>query len=341
MIEMPHKDLEELSAYCAHIGRDPLLVQGPGGNVSSKDGEVLWVKASGTWLAEAEAKNIFVPVDLQALRADIAEGNFSASPQTLGETVLRPSIETLLHALMPHKFVVHLHAIEPLAHLVRKDVHDTLPRLMDTKKGWAFVDYFKPGADLARAIFFAMERVPNIEVVFMVSHGIVIGADSIAGIDKILKRLIRFTATTALVEDDAPAPLAMGELERLGYYPCTDGGVNQLAQDRGLLNRVINDWALYPDHLVFLGERPVILGDILTVHNLSRLEKLPSYLFAPEVGVYEHLVATPAHRAQIRCYFDVLSRQSDTQQLSTLNSTQIDEIINWDAERYRQVQNLK
>lgn len=338
---MLHKDRDELSAYCAQIGQDRLLVQGPGGNVSSKDGEVLWVKASGTWLAEAQAKDIFVPVDLQALRAELVKGNFSASPQTLGELALRPSIETLLHALMPHKFVAHLHAIEPLAHLVRKGVRDTLPSLMNTKKGWACVNYFKPGADLARAIFFAMERVPNIEVVFMVNHGIVIGAESIAGIDNILERLIRLTATTALVADDAVAPIAMGELERLGYHPCNDGGVNQLAQNRGLLERLTSDWALYPDHLVFLGDRPAILGDMLTVHDLSRLEKLPNYLFVPEVGVYENVVATPAHRAQIRCYFDVLSRQSDTQQLSTLNSTQIDEIINWDAERYRQVQNLK
>ena len=30
--------------FCQSLGRDPLLVQGAGGNVSWKDGEVLWVK---------------------------------------------------------------------------------------------------------------------------------------------------------------------------------------------------------------------------------------------------------------------------------------------------------
>jgi rhamnose utilization protein RhaD (predicted bifunctional aldolase and dehydrogenase) len=39
--------------YCSTIGRDPLLVQGAGGNVSWKEGNTLWIKASGTWLADA------------------------------------------------------------------------------------------------------------------------------------------------------------------------------------------------------------------------------------------------------------------------------------------------
>ncbi len=56
---------KQVKAFCAQIGADPLLVQGPGGNVSWKDGDVLWVKASGAWLAHAAGKDeIFIPVDL-------------------------------------------------------------------------------------------------------------------------------------------------------------------------------------------------------------------------------------------------------------------------------------
>jgi len=50
--------------YCAAIGADPLLVQGAGGNVSWKESDTLWVKASGTWLKEAVQKDIFVPVEI-------------------------------------------------------------------------------------------------------------------------------------------------------------------------------------------------------------------------------------------------------------------------------------
>ena len=67
--------------YCSTIGADPLLVQGAGGNVSWKEEDTLWVKASGTWLAEAAGKDIFVPVDLPHLRAAIASGDFSVTPR--------------------------------------------------------------------------------------------------------------------------------------------------------------------------------------------------------------------------------------------------------------------
>ena len=46
----------EVTDYCAHIGADPLLVQGAGGNVSWKEDGTLWIKASGKWLAGAPAR---------------------------------------------------------------------------------------------------------------------------------------------------------------------------------------------------------------------------------------------------------------------------------------------
>src|SRR5450830_1321794 len=112
---------EQVKAYCARIGNDPLLVQGAGGNFSWKDDGLLWVKASGTWLAQAMENDIFVPVDLTHLRLEIGRGNFSVTPNVIGPSNLKPSIETLLHALMPHKVVAHLHAIEILAYLVREN----------------------------------------------------------------------------------------------------------------------------------------------------------------------------------------------------------------------------
>ena len=122
-----------IAKFCAELGVDPLLVQGAGGNISWKDetNAILWVKASGTWLAEAMQKDIFVPVNLLHLRHAIQRHDFSVIPQLQGESVLRPSIETLLHALMPQRIVVHLHAIEILAHLVRVDCEENIQSLFD------------------------------------------------------------------------------------------------------------------------------------------------------------------------------------------------------------------
>ncbi len=63
-MQPPRNPERARAAMSARVGRNILLVQGAGGNSSIKDGDVLWVKASGTWLADAEDKEIFVPVSL-------------------------------------------------------------------------------------------------------------------------------------------------------------------------------------------------------------------------------------------------------------------------------------
>ena len=80
---------KQVKQFCARIGTDPLLVQGPGGNVSWKDDDVLWIKASGKWLAKACDEEIFVPVSLSYLQEAISNKNFSCSPLILGGTKLR------------------------------------------------------------------------------------------------------------------------------------------------------------------------------------------------------------------------------------------------------------
>ena len=56
--------LAELAAFSARLGRDPEQVQAAGGNTSLKADGLLWVKASGLWLADALDRDLFVPVAL-------------------------------------------------------------------------------------------------------------------------------------------------------------------------------------------------------------------------------------------------------------------------------------
>src|SRR5512138_3710491 len=95
-------ELQSLRNVSARVGRDIRLVQGAGGNTSLKADGVLWVKASGAWLMEADQRDIFVPVDLPgALRA--LEQGIERMPVADPAAKLRPSIETSLHALLPHR----------------------------------------------------------------------------------------------------------------------------------------------------------------------------------------------------------------------------------------------
>lgn len=322
--------------YCSEIGTDPLLVQGAGGNVSWKEGDTLWVKASGTWLADASNKDIFVPVNLPHLRAAIQSGDFTVIPQPLGESLLRPSIETLLHALMPHRIVMHLHAIEILAHLVRKDCQTTFQRLLAPSINWALVDYHKPGADLAKAVHSVLGQKSVTDVIFLKNHGVVIGGNSVTDIKNTLNELTSALCTT-------PAEIISGKTEGTmpalfdQYLPVQDEKISQLALNTELFQRLNMEWVLYPDHAVFLGVRSYTYNSLQDFANqINSYQEQPELVFIRNIGVFVKSTFNKAKYAQLRCYVDILTRQGLDSNILALSEMQISELLNWDAEKYRQ-----
>ena len=327
----------QVKAYCAKIGADPLLSQGAGGNVSWKDGELLWVKASGTWLAHAENEEIFIAVDLAHLRIEIADENFSATPKVVGDSSLRPSIETMLHALMPHKVVVHLHAVEILAHLVRinslADLHQLIPDDVD----WVFVDYFKPGEELAKSVSTHIAGHPGADVIFLKNHGVVVGAESILEIEGIINSL---TQTFSLDTGEhfhkqvcSPTPKQVN-----GYVYFQHGDLHQLATNKEYFDYLRTKWALYPDHIVFLGHSPHVYESFDEFAcTREKLTELPELVFIYKEGVYVLPNFSKAKTAQLICYYNVLIRQKSMSQLNSLSDAQVSELIHWEAEKYRKI----
>lgn len=329
--------LGPMNAFCARIGADPMLVQGAGGNVSWKDGNILWVKASGGWLADAADQNIFVPIDLPPLRSALDQGDFSVQPQVLGGSPLRPSIETLLHALMPQTVVVHVHAIEVLAHLVREDFHSGFNALLADSTPWEAVAYQKPGSPLAREIHAVLAKSPNAQVIFLANHGVVVGAADIAEADQILGELTqRLKIQPGATEIQAQPVSRPPECPMDVYIPIADLEIHQLAIHPMLFDRLRSDWALYPDHVVFLGPRAFAYDawqELMDGRSAS--DALPELVFIRGMGVYAQASFGKAKLAQLRCYRDVLLRQSPHIPLRTLTEPQILELLNWDAEKYR------
>ncbi|MDO8772568.1 MAG: class II aldolase/adducin family protein [Burkholderiaceae bacterium] len=321
--------------YCATIGADPLLVQGAGGNVSWKDDDILWVKASGTWLAEAMEKDIFVPLDLPHLLNALDSGNFSVVPRLHGESLFRPSIETLLHALMPQRVVVHLHAIEVLAHLVHDNFQADFQSLLDESTPWAVVDYYKPGAALAAAISAALIQKPMAKVIFLKNHGVVIGGEDVAEVNQILSRLTQALSTRpAYIRHPSHLMSVANLIDQ--YAPVADLDIHQLALNSDLFKRLSSDWALYPDHVVFLGPRAWVYRTWEALHDEKQMaDELPELVFIYGEGVYAKPSFNKAKQVQLRCYYDVMARQNSHSTMSVLTNIQIAELLNWDAEQYR------
>jgi rhamnose utilization protein RhaD (predicted bifunctional aldolase and dehydrogenase) len=336
-----HHDISQL---CSALGKDRLLVQGAGGNVSWKEDSILWVKGSGTWLANADKEDLFVPVNLTDMRTALSQANFDSKPQVIGEQPLRPSIETILHALMPQIIVVHLHAIDALAHLVTRDSQATIQRLFKEAKQSAihaiFIGYHKPGPELAQAIDHALSRQPNANVVFLKNHGIVIGGSSSQEIWQLLQSI-----TDICKSENAPQqrpflknlPMVTPECAK-HYVAFPDINVQELALDPTLFKRLKSDWVLFPDHAVFLGQKAftyVSWADFLA----NNLGAIPELIFIENVGVFIKPDFSLAKIAQLGCYFDVISRVAPDAHLEPLDEAAIYALLSWGAEKHRQQMN--
>ena len=148
------------------LGRDRSLVLHGGGNTSVKlrqpnlfgeEEEVLYVKGSGWDLATIEESG-FAPLRLAAVRR-LAELPALSDPQmveqlsahTLRAGAPPPSVEAILHAVLPHRFVDHTHAD---AVVTVTDTADGAERVREIYGDSVIVvPYVMPGFALARAVF--------------------------------------------------------------------------------------------------------------------------------------------------------------------------------------------
>lgn len=315
----------ELERYSAQWGADPDLVQGAGGNTSVKrDGQLL-IKASGLRLADAERENIFVDVDLSAALA-MVDG--ASAPVTAG--ALRPSIETSFHAVLPHRYVVHLHAVDVIAFAVRSDGAEALAPLLAGMR-WGWVPYRKPGASLAREIATLLRRQGPLDIVVLANHGLIVGADDCRSADRLVRDIrdrLRPTIRQAPVDERDLRRVA----DRLELEPARIPTAHLAATSSVSLGFAMAG-TLYPDHAVFLGRGATRLdaGD----------ERIPDWgesllHLVPGLGALLPIGAPPEAHEMAGCLGAVASRIAADAKVAPLSDEQTAELLQWDAEHYRQ-----
>lgn len=316
--------LKQLSAT---LGSDPLLVQAAGGNTSIKQEGVMWIKASGTWLQDATTKDIFVPLNLAALSKALQEDSpdcESCLPfvqQDLNTLGLRPSIETSVHGLMPQRVVLHVHCVNTIAWAIREDAEIQLSRRLHGFN-WSFIPYARPGLQLARAI--SQNLKPSSNVIVLQNHGLAVAAETVALAADLLHQ-----AVAALVCPMRPVPSAdYAALEQMclntDYRPVHHPVSHSAAIDARALKQGCVD-VFYPDHVVFLGTS--ISTDIRSGSPA---------IAVPNKGMLIRKDAKPSIEPMLRCLGDVFLRTAADATLKALTATEIDQLINWDAEKYRQ-----
>jgi len=318
-------DLEALAALSAKIGADPMLIQAAGGNTSVKDGDVMWIKASGTLLAEALDKDIFVPCNLSAMRDSLTRGEARADQAQEFALVpggLRPSIETSLHAVFPQRVVVHAHCVHTLAHAVQADPVAAIGAKLDAFD-WGIVPYVKPGANLAGQVRGVVEQ--GCDVVVLGNHGIIVAAETAEDAGALLARV--FEALRVV-----PVPILN---TNLGDVPegwvIGPAALSYIALDPVRL-AMATGGSLYPDHVIFCG-----VGALAA--QTPPDGDTPPFVLIPGQGALLRADASAGVQALAQCLGDVLMRVPEGAALNYLTLEQNGELLNWDAEKYRQALN--
>jgi len=168
------------------LGRDPKLVLHGGGNTSLKtrmrdlfgeEVEVLRVKSTGADMAAIgpegfSAVRLLPMRQLRALEAIDDEELVSIERANLIDPAgANPSVEMMLHAFLPHKFIDHTHATAVLSVIDQPDGEQKCAEVFG--KRLAFVPYLMPGFGLAKKAIEVFERAKPVEGLILSKHGIV------------------------------------------------------------------------------------------------------------------------------------------------------------------------
>jgi rhamnose utilization protein RhaD (predicted bifunctional aldolase and dehydrogenase)/NAD(P)-dependent dehydrogenase (short-subunit alcohol dehydrogenase family) len=167
------------------LGGDPLLVLHGGGNTSVKTRmadllgethEVLCVKGSGWDMGAIEPAGL-PAVKLEPLRKlrrldRLSDEDMVNVQRTnlLSASAPNPSVETLLHAFLPAKFIDHTHAAAVLSLVDQPNAKDLVEEVYNGSMG--FVPYVIPGFQLAKLSAEVFEAKPSVAGLILNKHGI-------------------------------------------------------------------------------------------------------------------------------------------------------------------------
>jgi rhamnose utilization protein RhaD (predicted bifunctional aldolase and dehydrogenase) len=185
--------ITELVQLSRWYGSTPGYVIGGGGNTSYKEGSILYIKGSGTSLATIDEVG-FVRMDRERLKSiwlrSYSTNASEREAQVLddlmaarfpGEEHKRPSVETLLHDLLPFAYVVHTHPALVNGLTCAQRGETVAHRLFGEQALW--IPYTDPGYVLSckvREILDSRGRegkaIPPI--LFLENHGVFVGGSS-------------------------------------------------------------------------------------------------------------------------------------------------------------------
>ena len=322
------RELASLRDLSARLGSDPLLVQASNGNTSIKLDGILWIKASGKWLAHAMQEEMLVPLELAEVKESIRTGAEIASRYAQKDE-LRPSIETAMHALLRHRVVIHVHSVNTIAWAIRLDAPDQLKERL-AGLHWQWVPYAASGVPLAQEIEKAVARAPETDVLILGNHGLVVCGQDCHTAEKLLREVER---RLAIVPRRFPKPDAtvLALIARFSKWQFPDvGSLHALGTD-AVSRKILKGGVLYPCQAIFLGQttplvRPAVVISKST-ESLNDKGGTPPFVAVERSGVMLNEKITSAARANLIGLAQVTLRTDESARLRYLNEAEVADVL--------------
>lgn len=370
--------IEELIAISRYYGSNPDYVIAGGGNTSFKDPSTLYIKGSGIALAESTPES-FVSMDRQVLQriwtktypasSDEREHEVLADMMAArkpGEERKRPSVETLLHDIVPFAWVVHTHPARVNGLTCSQEGETETRELFAGEAIW--IPAVNPGYILSQKVKQAMDayraahgRPPAI--IFLQNHGVFVSADSPAGIKELYRYIMEKLASKINRRPDVSDGLSRWGISEdlipvLADSTGDGSGKAVFLRNREIAGLVKDRASFYPvssaftpDHIVYAGSDPLFietdsdnfetaLSDIrrLWKIHVDRAGRIPKIVAVQGMGVFGIGSSDKAAALALELFADAVKVAVYTESFGGprfMPHDQIDFINNWEVERYR------
>jgi rhamnose utilization protein RhaD (predicted bifunctional aldolase and dehydrogenase) len=363
--------LTDISRY---YGKNPDYVLAGGGNASWKDEGTLYVKGSGISLAEA-VPDSFVTMDRKAL-AMIWEKQYPKSSderesavladlmaaRKAGEEKKRPSVETLLHDILPFAFVVHLHPALVNGLTCSRQGEKTAEEIFGNDAIW--IAPVNPGYELAKIVKTAIDDHKSkngkaAAMIFLQNHGVFVGDNSVEGVKKIYSEIIKkigarikqrpdFSDEKILSIDSQIDPQISDSIKTLAGLAGSavfmrSVEISALVRDRASFAPVSS--AFTPDHIVYAGSEPLFTSANIcaSIHDewtqyVEKTGRTPKIVAVQGVGVFGVGASEKAALLALELFRDAVKVAVYSQSFGGplfMTKDKIDFINNWEVEHYR------
>jgi NAD(P)-dependent dehydrogenase (short-subunit alcohol dehydrogenase family)/rhamnose utilization protein RhaD (predicted bifunctional aldolase and dehydrogenase) len=313
------EDLSELVALSRHFGSDPDYVLAGGGNTSFKTPGRLFIKGSGSSLADIQAEGFVrldrarleqlwkrdYPADPHALEALVTEVLLAAREP--GEEAKRPSVETPLHDFFPEAYVVHTHPALINALACSRRGAEAARELFGEQVLW--IPTVNPGFQLAATVRREMQsftrrhgRSPDLLV--LQNHGLCVAGRDFAEVRRKSDELLaRVRARVPALPDSGPRDIdreraaALAPAVRMLLRGDSPGSILTFGSDGLIAAFQGGSIAFTPDHMVYCNHQALLVpwAEELERHYRLLEDGLRTYRaehgFAPKIVVAERLGA--------------------------------------------------